>query len=73
MQVVAFGENTIVEGDPRKSLKPLENREAMRKYWEKKKAQSAFLEEVRKLRMPPTSSCLRGCNVMQHSRLRWCG
>jgi hypothetical protein len=52
LQVFASGEDTVVEGDPRKAgRKPLGNREAVRKYREKKKAHAAFLEEeVKKLR-----------------------
>jgi hypothetical protein len=52
LQVFASGEDTAAEGDPRKAgRKPLGNREAVRKYREKKKAHAAFLEEeVKKLR-----------------------
>ncbi|GJN17432.1 hypothetical protein PR202_gb04495 [Eleusine coracana subsp. coracana] len=53
LQVFASGENTTIveEGDLRKPRKPLGNREAVRKYREKKKAHAAFLEEeVKKLR-----------------------
>ncbi|KAK3165718.1 hypothetical protein QOZ80_1AG0036810 [Eleusine coracana subsp. coracana] len=53
LQVFASAENTtlVEEGDLRKPRKPLGNREAVRKYREKKKAHAAFLEEeVKKLR-----------------------
>lgn len=47
-QVIASGENNVEE--LRKPRKPLGNREAVRKYREKKKAHTAFLEEeVKKL------------------------
>ncbi|WOK96800.1 basic leucine zipper 23-like [Canna indica] len=45
-------EERVGEEEPRKSRKPLGNREAVRKYREKKKAHAAFLEEeVKKLRV----------------------
>jgi hypothetical protein len=50
IQVMASGENNVEE-ELRKTRKPLGNREAVRKYREKKKAHAAFLEEeVKKLR-----------------------
>ncbi|KAG8078213.1 hypothetical protein GUJ93_ZPchr0007g4153 [Zizania palustris] len=50
IQVIASGENNVEE-QLRKTRKPLGNREAVRKYREKKKAHAAFLEEeVKKLR-----------------------
>ncbi|KAL5220749.1 hypothetical protein ABZP36_025462 [Zizania latifolia] len=50
IQVIASGENNVEER-LRKTRKPLGNREAVRKYREKKKAHAAFLEEeVKKLR-----------------------
>nr|BAJ86065.1 predicted protein [Hordeum vulgare subsp. vulgare] len=51
-QVVASGEDYAVEQDElRNPRKPLGNREAVRKYRQKKKAHAAFLEEeVKKLR-----------------------
>ncbi|RWV78615.1 hypothetical protein BHE74_00025605 [Ensete ventricosum] len=52
-QVFAAGEGESVgEEEPKRSRKPLGNREAVRKYREKKKAHAAFLEEeVKKLRL----------------------
>lgn len=51
-QVIASGEDYAVEQDQlRNPRKPLGNREAVRKYRQKKKAHAAFLEEeVKKLR-----------------------
>ncbi|XP_062207157.1 basic leucine zipper 23-like [Phragmites australis] len=50
VQVIA-SDDTIVEEDMKKPWKALGNREAVRKYREKKKAHAAFLEEeVKKLR-----------------------
>ncbi|XP_065019553.1 basic leucine zipper 23-like [Musa acuminata AAA Group] len=52
-QVFAAGEGESVgEEEPKRSRKPLGNKEAVRKYREKKKAHAAFLEEeVKKLRL----------------------
>ncbi|KAL5226298.1 hypothetical protein ABZP36_014563 [Zizania latifolia] len=49
IQVIPSGENNV-EAQLRKTRKPLGNREAVRKYREKKKAHAAFLEEeIKKL------------------------
>ncbi|WOL17125.1 basic leucine zipper 23-like [Canna indica] len=52
-QVLATGEGNSVGGhEPTKPRKPLGNKEAVRKYREKKKAQASFLEEeAKKLRV----------------------
>ncbi|URD94740.1 BZIP transcription factor [Musa troglodytarum] len=53
-QVFAAGEEgeSFGEEEPKRSRKPLGNKEAVRKYREKKKAHAAFLEEeVKKLRL----------------------
>ncbi|MQM13922.1 hypothetical protein Taro_046849 [Colocasia esculenta] len=51
-RVIATEEHEGEEEEPKKSRKPLGNREAVRKYREKKKAHAAYLEEeVKKLRL----------------------